>query len=206
MIVISDVHLDNGSGGFAPNRESFMKFLRYVGDEKLVIAGDFFDLWRFSFKDIIAANTDIVSAIRRHPNVTLLLGNHDLSYNLMRYIVKDVRMSMKAHGYTIFHGHQIDPLLDTPQERFFASAGARIIQALNWAWLVRLVDKATSGHRSNAPLKRTIENRYGAGRYIVGHSHVPSDDGWFLNAGTWTGDDPRYIKLEPEGARLYAWR
>jgi predicted phosphodiesterase len=208
MIVISDLHLDDGTGKFSRNRDKFLKFLRHIGDEELVIAGDFFDLWRWSFKSIVRANQDIIYALhQKHPNVTLLLGNHDLNYKLMRFVISDICMSMTAYGYTILHGHQIDWRLDTPEERRLAHVAAHIVQHLDFGWLNHFVEYATASKRSNEPLMERAMGQYPHGtKFICGHSHVPGNYGWFINCGTWTGDDLRYVVLDSAGARLEVWK
>ncbi len=206
MIVVSDIHLDDGTGLFSQNRKAFHHFLDLVGGEDLVIAGDFLDLWRWKAKDIISANKKIIRRIKQKKNVVLVLGNHDLDIEVMRDIFPgktDIQMKVEAFGYTIFHGHQVDPMLDDPKERFFTKWGARLIQTIDNPILDKIVAYLTSSHRSNDRLKKQIAKKFPEGtKVICGHSHVAEESSAFLNTGTWTGNYLTYIELDSEKAEL----
>jgi UDP-2,3-diacylglucosamine pyrophosphatase LpxH len=206
VIIISDPHLDDGTGPFSHNHNAFMRFLDLVGNKDLVIAGDFLDLWRWKAEDIIKSNIKIIRRIKQKKNVVLVLGNHDLDIEIMRDIFPgktDIQMKIEAYGYTIFHGYQIDPMLDDPRERFFAKWGARIIQTINDPNLNRLVEYLTASHRSNDRLKKQIAKKFPLDTKIIcGHSHIAEQSDNFLNCGTWTGNRLPYIELDSEKAVL----
>lgn len=205
MIIVSDIHLCDGTGSFYKNHDRFMDFLDFVGKGGLLIAGDFVDLWRWSPDSIFnGPNKDIIARIKEKKNCMLTPGNHDLNMKVMETIFGNrIRMQVNMYDYVIFHGHQIDPILDTPQERWVAKTAAWIIQRLNWKWLHSATEYLTSAHRSNDRLIETIKKEYPEETKIIcGHSHVAEDLGWFLNTGTWAEYDFNYVTLDYTGARL----
>jgi calcineurin-like phosphoesterase family protein len=201
--IVSDLHLDDGSGEFTKsgNAPRFMKFLDMVGDDFLVILGDFLDFWSWKPSAILnGPHQGIIDRIRKNPNARLILGNHDLRPSLMAEIFgkENIFMRMEILGWRVFHGHQLDPSSDTLPERILAFICARVIQSLNFSLLNKLRDWVVSADRTNEPLVEALRNR--EGKYILGHSHVTVDLGWYMNAGSWLEENNcPYIVIQEDG-------
>ncbi len=185
--ICSDQHLDDGTGEFTKsgNAPLFMDFLDAVGNDDLVLLGDFLDFWRWEPRSILEGpHKYIIDRIRDKENVKLVLGNHDLRPSLMRRIFrgnKDIVRFLYLWDYKLMHGHQVDFLLDEPKERKLAFVLSRIIQTIDFGPLNKLRDWASSSNGSNATLINKLLN---SGRkFIMGHSHTPVDCGWYINDG-----------------------
>lgn len=209
MIIVSDLHIDNGHGAFTPNADAFNFFLDCVGSDDLLIAGDFLDLWRYSLQSIMdGPHKAIIHRLRQKPNVTLIRGNHDVYMEAITDVFQcEVFDVLDVCGWRIFHGHSFDFRLDTPQERWLAATAARLIEGSHLGFLHRLAGWLNSSKRENGYLKKAIIDAGQAHLTICGHTHVATHDGWYVNSGTWTGDTCSYVVLEHDGKpRLEVWR
>jgi UDP-2,3-diacylglucosamine pyrophosphatase LpxH len=194
--IVSDLHIDDGTGKFSKHRDTFLSFLDTVGDNDLLITGDCVDLWRWSAKDILnGLNKPVIDALIKKKNVKLALGNHDLDLTVMRSIfqgVDDIAMSFVIDGWLAIHGHQGDSRLDHPRERKLVKEISLLIQKIDSKLLNRFRDWASSGPRSNAEYKTKFQGV----KLIMGHSHVREIRTSYLNSGTWTGDECPSIIIE----------
>ncbi len=198
IYLVSDLHIDDGSGEFTQNQKSFHAFLDFVGDNELIIVGDFLDLWVYHVDEILGgSNIKVINRITEKANVKLILGNHDLYPDLMeRIFQREVYASIGTCGWKIQHGHQFDPVLNSEAEREFVAKLARILQVIQSPLLNDIAGLVKKSERSNESLLEAVEE-YG-GKWIMGHSHLPLQEPNFLNTGCWTGDDLRYILLNED--------
>ena len=213
IYIVSDLHIDPIDGFFTPVKSKFHDFLDMVGDNYLIINGDLLDLWSWSLNNILSGvNKDIIERLKVKENVHLILGNHDLYPIAMRSVFSgpnDIKMYINIGPWKIFHGYQVDPVLDNPIERWNVATGARIIQALNWSWLNKIRDRLTKGERTNEPLIKALKEKNS--NYILGHSHEALIyDGWYINEGCWSGNsDLTYCMIDENkqySVELKTWK
>lgn len=196
IYIVSDLHIDNGRNGFNENRPAFNSFLDMVGDNLLVFNGDTLELWHNTWWEIInGPNKDLILRIRAKEEKWIIPGNHDIEDTLLSrfFHTSNIEAVRYAGRWKIFHGYQVDPILDEPQERWFAAHLDRFVAVANIPWLNTIRDKISDGDRGNDALISALENR---GNFIVGHSHIAEDRGWFVNSGTWTGKRNAYIEID----------
>ena len=190
---VSDLHMDDGTGEFTPNSKAFNNFLDLVGNENLFVVGDCLDLWRWSANKIMnGPNRKVINRLIEKPNVSLLLGNHDLDLNTMKSIFQDkICMSTTIEGWTVIHGHQLDFRLDTVKERNFVKNLSLVIQKINCPAINYVRDKFSSSDRNNTMYK----NKFSGVKLIMGHTHIPEQTEDYLNTGSWIGKDLTYVLM-----------
>jgi len=123
LLVISDLHIDTGGklGTFGWKAKKFMATLDAVidhyGVEKVVLNGDVFDLYKYSFKEIADANVKIIDYFSRNGFIQIR-GNHDISaphthnhFNITNSTGKTIHIE---------HGHKADFLNGTRFGRFIS--------------------------------------------------------------------------------------
>lgn len=118
--MISDVHL----GWHRSNAESFEGFLKDLINKPpdyFVIAGDFIDLWRAEFNEVIKKYKNIFSLLKilgaKGTKIRYVLGNHD--YQVRKHIdyfddfpnLEIIGEHLVINEYVFIHGHQFDILL-----------------------------------------------------------------------------------------------
>jgi len=199
----SDLHICNGRGEFAKNKQAAHDFLDKVGRDPLYLDGDTLDLWLWTMKEIMnGSNRDFINRLIDKKELFLVLGNHDLYPKAMGEIFKaPIKMFYDVDGYRVMHGHQLDPALDTAEERWLVAKGARLLQVLGLNGIGAYIAKSD---RKNEPLIKALKGK--PGKYILGHSHEAADLGWFVNCGCWIGERLTYVVLEDGKATLQEWR
>jgi predicted phosphodiesterase len=203
-VIVSDLHIDNGRGDFSPFAARFHTFLDHVGAKDLIINGDFLDLWRWRLSEILdGPNKLVIERIREKRNVSLILGNHDFRLDVMRSVFqREVFNRLDLFGWSIFHGYQADPTVDTPQERWVAAAVCRVVETANISWLSRAAKWAATANHDNEKIKAGLVL---PGRYIIGHTHTATHDGWYVNDGACCIERMNYVELDSSNARLKTW-
>jgi len=214
--LISDLHIDDGSGPFTTSggAKAFNDFLDMVGNDPLVGVGDILDLWAWTLPSIMfGPNGRIVHRLEDHPNFTYILGNHDLKPHIIAGLFPEikVKMSLQLGDYTVFHGHQVDPKLNTAWKRWTVEEGDKLIHELDNPELNCIGQWFAAGDRTNAPLIQALQDS--GKNFILGHSHISLDQrlrggGWYINLGCWCGDpDERcYATVDDNGkVELHQW-
>lgn len=124
IIAISDVHLgyrDRENQDIFCNKESFNVFLRQIRDNalcnRLVICGDFLDMWRRDLAGVVLENADILNFLRdlkrsHNIEVNFVVGNHD--YYLRRFKEEDF-----AYDFTFDQGLKLIDSRDKNVEYWF---------------------------------------------------------------------------------------
>ncbi len=126
IYVVSDLHI--GSGGrrdnlSTRNREKlFLNFLDFVESQngRLVILGDFLDLWRFNFRKTLDYRRDIFDRLAEM-DVKYVLGNHDealagligskaVPHPFFNNICRCFELTIGLNKFKFMHGHEIDPI------------------------------------------------------------------------------------------------
>ena len=210
IFLVSDLHMGDGgpedhfttSGGV----KAFSDFLDMVGDQPLIGNGDILELWAYDWQQIVTGkNWPIVSRLMNHPNFTYILGNHDLNQKAW----PKTRLSLQIDAWTILHGHQFDPSLNSGWKQWLAEESDELIQKINNPELNEVRDWFSVGDRNNAPLIAAVENT--GKNWIMGHSHQPDSlmlkgGGMFVNSGCWIDGDPHYVTINNGMVQLHKWQ
>lgn len=196
LLVISDLHIDTGGklGTFGWKAKKFMatldKVIEHYGVQKVVLNGDVFDLYKYSFKDIAQANEKIIDYFNRKGFIQIR-GNHDIwvPHKLNHYHITN------SAGQTIHieHGHKADFLNGTRFGRFFSVTMYSILKLLTHiSWVertfyrtVNYLDDVNRIPRKYNTLKYLVYAFKLLKRYdmvILGHTHkLESHKVYYLN-------------------------
>ena len=124
----SDQHAgDQGPrDNFLVNLKPFHNFLDYVGDDHLILAGDFLDFWQVNFSKAIKIYQPLLDRLEKM-DVSYIIGNHDsdlkyfdsqltISHPFFQRACERVRLTAGGKRILIVHGHEADPYCksDTP--------------------------------------------------------------------------------------------
>lgn len=226
--VISDFHLGNGAraDNFRQSRaeQPLLRFLDLVAQQgkRLIINGDFFELWKFDLPICLKIYHPIFAQLQQLSDdgmeIIYVFGNHDfdLSYfqPLFHFVLENYNL---GHHIYIEHGH-----------RFDKDSGVtwKIRQAAVWlvSWLERWVDRNIDLRLDRALQKynifqpKTPASRRYRGTYIeyeievekllqkyqlviLGHTHKSllkrlTKHGIYANSGTWIDGRRDYIFIE----------
>ena len=162
-------------------------YLRFIKEEVrpgdlYVHLGDTWEGWEYDLGDSIAAHFDIWNDEIKHRFVE---GNHEdpAIKILMALMPGRFIRSFEAEGFLFFHGHELDCLLDTPEERMWAMHMSRLYRYTNFLpparWIKKWVD---SVHRDNKPYLEEFKKR-GWEKVLWGHTHKYYREGTIGNPG-----------------------
>lgn len=206
VYLVSDLHMDDGQGGFRENQKAFNDFLDMVGKDLLILNGDTVDLWKDKWFHILRGPCrSTILRLGEKMDKVVVRGNHDHDEDALGgfFPYADIRPGMNLGKYRVIHGYQADPLLRFGPARWIVGAVDGAIEAADLDALNSFREKIASGDRTNEPMTMTLE---GTGDYLIGHSHCPVDLGWYINSGCWVGDHPSYIKVEDGIPTLHEWK
>ncbi len=145
LLVLSDLHIDNGDnfGSFGWKPKKFIKTLEKIIDyyqiDQVVLNGDIFDLYKYSFKEVYAKNFELISFLNRK-NCIYLRGNHDL----LTPNSKDSHLIINSQGKRIHieHGHNADFLNGTNLGRAISRVGFILLKAATkFKWIEKIYFK-----------------------------------------------------------------
>lgn len=139
LLVLSDLHIDTGDkfGTFGWKSKKFISTLdviiNYYGIDQVVLNGDVFELYKYSYTDVVSRNKELIDYFERK-NFVLIRGNHDL----WNPNAKDHFRITNSQGKSIHieHGHNADFLNGTSIGRFIGKLGfylLKFIVKLHWA-------------------------------------------------------------------------
>jgi predicted phosphodiesterase len=145
LLIISDLHIDNGDNfgtfGWRPNK--FIKFLDKLiaenGIDQVILNGDIFDLYKYTFKEVYAKNLELISYFNRRGFI-YIRGNHDL----FNPFAKDSHTIVNSKGQSIYieHGHNADFLNGTRIGRAIGQAGFSILKKIvRYKWVEKIYFK-----------------------------------------------------------------
>jgi UDP-2,3-diacylglucosamine pyrophosphatase LpxH len=211
-IISSDHHVDKGKGPF--NRAAFLAFLKWVFGNGyiLILNGDFLECWADTLEEILnGPNADIVRMIIDHPEVIIIKGNHDPDLKTMAKLFRrPIYTVLEIDGHRILHGDRLDPALDTDVEQETVKWGDRFFEWANNSWLNKIRNWVAKGDRKNEPLIASLQDQHKSNpamKWLVAHSHIPLNLGWYINSGCWcdTPDTMAFIMFDKGVAKLYSW-
>jgi UDP-2,3-diacylglucosamine pyrophosphatase LpxH len=225
-IILSDCHI----GSSEANVAALNKFLLSVECERLVLAGDFFDLWDMDAEDIKHQYASTFKVLRnllsKETRIDYVIGNHDDTYRKTPLfkpedgvnIVDKLEMTTPS-GYRIavFHGHEFDHVYNKHEWLYKLLAFANRIGSkigMNYKKIKKQTctdlkeqaygDAVREIH--DAAKKKAAKGGFDA--VIIGHTHSPTHQPGkegvpeFLNAGDWKMHNT-YVELEGDKLSLH---
>lgn len=145
LLVLSDLHIDNGDnfGSFGWKPKKFIKTLEKIIDsyqiDQVILNGDIFDLYKYSFKEVYAKHFELISFFNCKGCI-YLRGNHDL----LNPFAKDSHQIINSKGKTIHieHGHNADFLNGTRIGRTISRVGFNLLKFIvKFKWVEQLYFK-----------------------------------------------------------------
>jgi predicted phosphodiesterase len=134
ILVISDLHLDNGDhfGSFGWKGEEFIRKVEYIASlydiDRVVLNGDIFELVKYRFSEIVAANRPVIDFLHSIGAV-MLRGNHDIGHDDL--LESHTITNSKGKRIHIEHGHRADFLNGTKAGRLISAASILALKAVS---------------------------------------------------------------------------
>ena len=130
-MILSDLHIDNGDrfGTFSWKPKRVIKAMEKLMDayqiDQVVLNGDVFDLYKYTFKEVYRNNFELISYFNRKKFI-YIRGNHDL----FNPFAKDWHTIINSKGQTIHieHGHNADFLNGTRLGRSISQFGFYLLK------------------------------------------------------------------------------
>ena len=219
ILVLSDLHLSNNDhfSAFGWNEDAFLRKLDVIctmyGVDKIVLNGDFFELCKYDWQEIVKANGKILRYLATNESV-YVRGNHDFSAEdgLDHYCMANSR-GQKIH---IEHGHKADFFGGTKAGRFLNDTLFSVLKRLFGFSPIRRIYFAYL-HKEEGITGQRKYKSYDCLRYafnlladndvvILGHSHeIEAHQSYqgskfklYLNSGTCTLGRLQGIVLDTE--------
>lgn len=131
LLVISDLHIDIGDrfGTFGWKPKRFIKMLEQLvegyGIDQVVLNGDVFELYKYTFKEVYRNNFELISYFNRMKYI-YIRGNHDI----FNPFAKDSHTITNSKGRSIYieHGHNADFLNGTRIGRTISRLGFYLLK------------------------------------------------------------------------------
>jgi UDP-2,3-diacylglucosamine pyrophosphatase LpxH len=229
-VILSDCHI----GSPEADRSAIKRFLAHLVCDRLILLGDFWDLWDMSAKEIRKQNGDIVEIIERvkgrGTKIIYVLGNHDDTYwddPIFSKDVVDVVPSISIccgfRNISFIHGHEFDHCYQNA--RWFTKLAAWVnrqsrkfigISAKSFMRRPTCTDlRGTPDFEpvTNAVHEAAMEDCWGKGfnALVMGHTHRPMhlentiQGIEFMNAGDWKWSNT-YAEIKDGRMSLHAFK
>ncbi len=139
LLIISDLHIginDRRNDVFKWNPKDFIKtmnsYIKKYKVEQVVLNGDIFELYKYSFEEIRSANTELVEYLQQF---YYIVGNHDSLYEFGNNSWEYTNSS----GQKIFieHGHNVDWKNGSLSGRYIARILYHILKKLVKIYRIR---------------------------------------------------------------------
>jgi UDP-2,3-diacylglucosamine pyrophosphatase LpxH len=222
IIVLSDCHI----GSPECNLTAVNSFLEQLSCDRLILAGDFWDLWDMSGYDMrreFKHTIDLLTTIAgRGTKIEYVLGNHDDEYLESKVMSTDIVPVVKSaeivlpsgRRIAIAHGHRFDSLYRKFEYVYLALAfinkiGGKYL-GLNYKKYRTSVTSEKDDNKRLACVneihQKAIEKykKEGYDGLIIGHTHAPvhlKDKFEFVNAGDWKYHNT-YVEIMGEEIHL----
>lgn len=197
LLIISDLHIGNNDHfetfGWKPHQ--FIAALKKVISEekidKVILNGDIFELYKYSFEEIYNNNKTLVDFLLNNPEFIYIKGNHDAicSFGLTSYKIEN-NQGQKIY---IEHGHSADFMNGTQLGRRIQTFGFNLLKkSLGIDFILNTYRAIVDAHEA---INR-IPKKYDSIRYlthalgllhnhdmvILGHTHkIESHKTYYLN-------------------------
>ncbi len=134
VLVLSDLHVDKHDtfGSFQWNEMEFILYLEHIRSkyniDKVIFNGDIFELYKYSYQEVAAANPILISYFKDRDFV-FIKGNHDfVSDEGVDYFQITNSQGVKIH---IEHGHKADWFNGTRVGRWLGTLGLSTLKKLS---------------------------------------------------------------------------
>ena len=215
VLVVSDLHL--GAASRLPGADGELSVILRQGWDRVVILGDFLDLWVSTIAEIYERHAALLALLRHMDDVFYVVGNHDAMLRGMREL-DGIEVVNEPFVYSdggrviaLDHGDAYDPI----DYRASRMANCMVTMADRFAqWgagpgvsVYRTVCKSFAGVGS-ARSKYVDEIRDRAMEALdadvvgLGHTHVPvptqalEDDRFYFNSGDFGPEHLSYVVIE----------
>lgn len=171
LVIVSDIHINS----YFSKKEKFLKLVRTLDTDILIINGDLYDLY------LGLPTEDIINTIKENKSIKEVIyirGNHDFWIkDYLTYL--DVRDSFEIADILITHGHQYDFLSEAePKE---TGLGKTMVVLRHWVektfkFNVRLVFKKITFCLVDTLLfkaQKKAAQMHPNKKVILGHTHIP---------------------------------
>jgi|GEM_PF-2817391 len=215
-LVISDLHL--GSPGRFPGADLELTTLLAGNWDRVVVAGDLFDLWVGSLEDAVSKHGELLSAFRSmSERVVYVIGNHDAvlkgvqTMDGIEVVSGAYRFLDGGKQVAIAHGDAYDFVLPSGiLSRVFAWVGAWIDRMASWSLgpsvsvqrTLRRSFAALGDARSEyaEPVAKAAVSDLDADVVVIGHTHLPEERCFggcrYANTGSWgPADRPTWVEI-----------
>jgi UDP-2,3-diacylglucosamine pyrophosphatase LpxH len=218
-VVISDCHI----GALDSDVNALLHFLRQLDCDRLLIAGDLWELWlhrsTYMYGRFSECRTAFEALRKRDVRIEYLLGNHDDTYMSSPLLPLDLlpvvtHMEIELQDgrkLAVIHGHEYDYLIKWyyPLMR----VGYWVKQALgSLTQFERSSVSSKKGHKRYTELVESIHReaskayqQLGYAGLILGHTHFPvhrqSENFLLVNAGCWKGSNT-FVEVEGDQVDL----
>lgn len=196
ILIISDLHIDNGDnfGSFGWKPKKFIKTLEKIIEfyrvDNVVLNGDVFDLYKYSFSDVNTHNQELIQYFREK-NFVFIRGNHDLLNPFARNSL--TIKNSKGQRIHIEHGHEADFLNGTRIGSVISKMGFFLLKILvRIKWVERIyfkiveyddeVNRVPRKYNSYKYLKYALKLLRTFDVVVLGHTHkLESFKTYYLN-------------------------
>lgn len=196
LLILSDLHLDCGDrfGTFGWKPKKFIrqieKLIEQYSIDSVVLNGDVFDLYKYTFKQVYKANFELISYFKRNGFI-FLRGNHDI----LNPFAKDSHIISNSKGKTIYieHGHNADFMNGTRLGRAIELLGFYILKkTIHYSFIQKFyfrvveyddeVNRIPKKYNSYRYLKYALKLLRNYDVVILGHTHkLESHKTYYLN-------------------------
>jgi UDP-2,3-diacylglucosamine pyrophosphatase LpxH len=222
VVILSDCHV----GSPEANIGALNKFLSCVQCDKLVLAGDFFDLWDMSAGDIRDRHAKTIGLVKkiieRGVLVEYLLGNHDDDYLDHPVMGPELPVVKAVEFYThsgkkvrVVHGDKYDHVYQRHRLLYKMLAWANKVSKKVLGLSFEDLSHKTCTSLPRGEYDEAVRKIHEAARkkskgfdiLVMGHTHSPihskaaGELPEFLNAGDWKVNDT-YVLVDGDSVSL----
>lgn len=207
----SDSHIMGNTGPFflSEGLPVLSSFLDMVESEKGILKalGDVLDLYAVTIDTIMNGPNKVLVQRLQKMMVECAWGNHDYFPQVMQKTFPNTKFSnaIQIGPYTGIHGWQFDPHFNTAWKRWMVGEVDYLMNERPNSVFGEVLNLADNDNRTNKPLIEAVQHT--GQKFVMGHTHVAADLGWFCNTGCWQGDEPpHYGVWDGTTFKILAWK
>lgn len=197
LLIISDLHIGNNDHfeTFGWNPSDFIKAIEKVSREenidKIVLNGDVFELYKYSFQEISKNNKKLTQYLLNHPDIIYLKGNHDA---ICPFGEDNITFTNRL-GQSIYieHGHSADFMNGTHLGRKIQTLGLNLLRWISkTSWVLKTyfrilemneaINKIPKKYDSIRYLSHALRLLKNNDLVLLGHTHkIEAHKTYYLN-------------------------